>query len=153
MEPAVHDPEDASQWSEGTGDEPLAELSAIVELLRRRCAVDFSGYKTTTLSRRVRHRMIQREAADGAAYLQRLGADEAERQALCSDLLIHVTEFFRDPAVFARLADEVLPDLLRGRDPSDDLRIWSAGCASGEEAYTLAMLALDVAGRMGTPAM
>ena len=151
MEPAVHDPEDASQWSEGTGDEPLAELSAIVDLLRRRCAVDFSGYKTTTLSRRVRHRMIQGEAADGAAYLQRLGDDEAERHALCSDLLIHVTEFFRDPAVFARLADEVLPDLLRGRDPSDDLRIWSAGCASGEEAYTLAMLALDVAGRMGYP--
>src|SRR3990167_3365838 len=151
MEPAVHNPEDASQWSDGTGDEPLAELSAIVDLLRRRCAVDFAGYKTTTLSRRVRHRMIQGEAADGAAYLQRLGDDEAERHALCSDLLIHVTEFFRDPAVFARLADEVLPDLLRGRDPSDDLRIWSAGCASGEEAYTLAMLALDVAGRMGYP--
>ena len=149
MEPTVHDPEDASQWSEGAGDEPLAELAAIIDLLRRRCAVDFSGYKTTTLSRRVRYRMAQGELADGAVYLQRLGDSEAERNALCSDLLIHVTEFFRDPAVFAQLADEVLPDLLRGRDPSDDLRIWSAGCASGEEAYTLAMLALDAAGRMG----
>jgi len=148
MEESVHDPEDASQWSDGAG-EPLAELPGIVELLRRQCAADFSGYKTTTLSRRIRQRMAQGQLADGAAYLQRLGDDEVERDALCSDLLINVTEFFRDPGVFAQLADEVLPDLLRGRDAGDELRIWSAGCASGEEAYSLAMLALEAAGRMG----
>src|SRR3990167_2998029 len=83
MESAVHDPEYASQWSEGAGSEPLAELPAIVDLLRRRCAVDFPGYKTPTLSRRVMHRMTQGEAADAGAYLQRLGDDEAERNALC----------------------------------------------------------------------
>ncbi|MDY0107989.1 MAG: protein-glutamate O-methyltransferase CheR, partial [Giesbergeria sp.] len=149
MEPAVHEPEDASQWSEGAGGAPMAELPAIVDLLRRRCAVDFSGYKPSTLSRRMRHRMAQYGVADGGVYLQRLGDDEAERNALCDDLLIHVTEFFRDPAVFALLAGEVLPDLLRGRDPGEDLRIWSAGCSTGEEAYALAMLALDAAGRMG----
>ncbi|WP_119966653.1 EAL domain-containing protein [Simplicispira lacusdiani] len=147
MEEPVHDPEETGQWSDGAG-EPFAELPAIVELLRRRCAVDFSGYKVTTLSRRIRQRMVQ-PASDGAAYLQRLSEDEAERNALCSDLLINVTEFFRDPAVFAQLAEEVLPDLLRGRDAGDELRIWSAGCASGEEAYSLAMLALEAAGRMG----
>jgi len=149
MQQAVHDPGDASQWSEGAGGEPLPELPAILDLLRRRCALDFSGYKTSTLSRRVLHRMAQCEAADGAAYLRQLGDDETQRNALASDLLIHVTEFFRDAAVFAQLADVVLPDLLRGRDPGDDLRIWSAGCSTGEEAYGLAMLALDVAGRMG----
>jgi len=144
----VHDPEAASQWNEGAG-EPLVELAAMVELLRRRCMVDFSGYKSSTLLRRIRQRMLQSAAADGRAYLLRLEDDMAELQALCSDLLINVTEFFRDAAVFAQLADEVLPDLLRGRDASDALRIWSAGCASGEEAYSLAMLALEVAGRMG----
>ena len=148
MEPSADVPEDVSQWNEGA-DEPLAELPAIVDLLRRRCAIDFSGYKTSTVTRRIRHRMAQCELDGARAYLQRLDTDETERNALCRDLMINVTEFFRDPEVFAQLADEVLPDLLRGRDASDELRIWSAGCASGEEAYSLAMLALDAAGRMG----
>ncbi len=148
MDPSVHVPEDVSQWNEGAV-EPLAELPAIVDLLRRRCAIDFSGYKTSTVTRRIHHRIAQCELDGAQAYVQRLDADEAERQALCRDLMINVTEFFRDPEVFAQLFDEVLPDLLRGRDASDELRIWSAGCASGEEAYSLAMLALDAAGRMG----
>ena len=148
MEPSAHLPEVVSQWNEGAG-EPLAELPVIVDLLRRRCAVDFSGYKTSTVTRRIRHRMAQCEVDEAQAYVQRLDADEAERNALCRDLMINVTEFFRDPEVFAQLSEEVLPDLLRGRDASDELRIWSAGCASGEEAYSLAMLALDAAGRMG----
>ena len=150
MEPTANDPVDPSQWNEDTmAGEPLAELPAVVELLRRRCGVDFSGYKTTTLTRRVRHRMAQEQVGAGAQYLRRLETDEAERQALCGDLLIHVTEFFRDTSAFAYLAEVVLPDLLRGRPSTEDLRIWSAGCATGQEAYTLAMLALDVAGRMG----
>ena len=150
MEPTANDPVDPSQWNEDTmAGEPLAELPAVVELLRRRCGVDFSGYKTTTLTRRVRHRMAQEQVETGAQYLRRLETDEAERQALCGDLLIHVTEFFRDTSAFAYLAEVVLPDLLRGRPSTEDLRIWSAGCATGQEAYTLAMLALDVAGRMG----
>ena len=148
MDPSVHVPEDVSQWNEGAV-EPLAELPAIVDLLRRRCAIDFSGYKTSTVTRRIHHRIAQCELDGAQAYVQRLDADEAERQALCRNLMINVTEFFRDPEVFAQLFDEVLPDLLRGRDASDELRIWSAGCASGEEAYSLAMLALDAAGRMG----
>jgi diguanylate cyclase (GGDEF)-like protein/PAS domain S-box-containing protein len=148
MEPSANDPDDLSQWNDGAV-EPLPELSAIVDLLRRRCAVDFSGYKTSTLTRRILHRMSQCALTQGGEYLHRLSHDDAERIALYGDLLINVTEFFRDPAVFAQLADEVLPDLLRGRDPGDELRIWSAGCASGEEAYSLAMLALESSGRMG----
>ena len=109
MEPTANDPVDPSQWNEDTmAGEPLAELPAVVELLRRRCGVDFSGYKTTTLTRRVRHRMAQEQVGAGAQYLRRLETDEAERQALCGDLLIHVTEFFRDTSAFAYLAEVVL---------------------------------------------
>lgn len=121
----------------------------MVNLLRQHCGVDFSLYKTSTLSRRVRQRITQSDAPTAQAYLQRIGEDEGERKLLCNDLLINVTEFFRDPPVFAQLADEVFPDLLRGRDAAHELRIWSVGCATGEEAYSLAMLALDAAGRMG----
>ena len=121
----------------------------MVKLLRQRCGVDFSLYKASTLSRRVRQRIAQSETPTAQAYLQRIDEDEAERNRLCNDLLINVTEFFRDPPVFAQLADEVIPDLLRGRDAAHELRIWSVGCATGEEPYSLAMLALDAAGRMG----
>lgn len=142
--------EDNTQWEEAAGDsELLPELGAFLDVLRRRCSVDFSGYKTSTLSRRIRQRMALTRCEDALVYCTRIAADEAEREALCQDLLINVTEFFRDQAVFSLLADEVFPDLLRGRDPSDDLRLWSAGCASGEEAYSLAMLALDAASRFG----
>jgi diguanylate cyclase (GGDEF)-like protein/PAS domain S-box-containing protein len=142
--------ESINQWEEAPGnDDLLPELGAIIDILRRRCAVDFSGYKTSTLSRRIRQRMALARSEDATAYCARITGDEAERETLCQDLLINVTEFFRDQPVFTLLADEVFPDLLRGRDPSDDLRLWSAGCASGEEAYSLAMLALDAASRFG----
>ncbi|MBK6293110.1 MAG: EAL domain-containing protein [Rhodoferax sp.] len=148
MDPLADACSDSSQWSED-GNDPLTELAAMLEVLRRRCAVDFSGYKTSTLSRRIRQRMARSEVNSAQAYLQRITDDEQECRTLCSDLLVNVTEFFRDAAVFTQLADEVLPDLLRGRDASDELRIWSAACANGEEAYSLAMLALEAASRMG----
>ncbi|HRP95002.1 MAG TPA: EAL domain-containing protein [Rhodocyclaceae bacterium] len=139
-----------AQWDDTDADPSLLPgIAALVETLRRRCGVDFSGYKPSTLVRRVRRRMALLQCDAMAAYLARLAEDETEREALCQDLLINVTEFFRDGEAFSLLAERVLPDLLRGRDASDDLRLWSAGCASGEEAYSLAMLALDVAGQMG----
>jgi diguanylate cyclase (GGDEF)-like protein/PAS domain S-box-containing protein len=149
MEREAASEDTTSQWDDIVKDDLLPELAAFVDILRRRCAVDFSGYKTSTLSRRIRQRMAMARGEDAAAYCTRISEDDAEREALCQDLLINVTEFFRDQSVFSLLADEVFPDLLRGRDPSDDLRLWSAGCASGEEAYSLAMLALDAASRFG----
>lgn len=150
LEPTPDAPDALAQWSEPSAQEAhLPELGAFLDLLRRRCAVDFSGYKTSTLSRRIRQRMALQRTEDVEAYCAHLASNDAEREALCQDLLINVTEFFRDPAVFGLLGEEVLPDLLRGRDPSDDLRLWSAGCASGEEAYSLAMQALDTASRLG----
>ena len=141
MDQTVDPQEGLSQWSEGERSvETLAELPAIIELLRRRCGIDFSLYKMSTLSRRVGQRIAHGQDASAQAYLQRVGEDECERNSLCNDLLINVTGFFRDPAVFTQLADEVLPDLLRGRDAADELRLWSAGCATGEEAYSVGIL-------------
>ena len=143
-------PEEPGQWQDEKDEQgPLPELHLFVDLLRRRCGVDFSGYKVSTLSRRIRRGMTFLRMPSALDYHNRIADDEHEREALCRDLLINVTSFFRDSEVFQLLTDEVFPDLLRGRDPSDDLRLWSAGCASGEEAYTLAMIALDAASRFG----
>ncbi len=148
MEHPGDSPEEASQWTE-PAVEPLEELSDMLMVLRRHCGVDFSGYKPTTLTRRVCQRMARLSLSTPAIYLEQLQDNAAEREALVAELLVNVTEFFRDHEAFQQLEREVLPDLLRGRDPGDDLRIWCAGCASGEEAYSVAMLALDAAGRLG----
>ncbi|MBI1905432.1 MAG: EAL domain-containing protein [Rhodocyclales bacterium] len=143
-------PEEPTQWQEDSDDQgPLAELPLFVDLLRCRCGVDFSGYKVSTLSRRIRRGMTFLHMGSALDFHQHIAEDEHAREMLCRDLLINVTSFFRDSEVFQLLTDEVFPDLLRGRDPSDDLRLWSAGCATGEEAYSLAMIALDTANRFG----
>ena len=110
---------------------------------------DFHGYKRGTMQRRIerRARMIGRGAASGAdsltAYVDRLGHDEAELQALANDLLINVTGFFRDPEVFSTLASSILPDLVRRHDEAMPIRLWCTGCSTGEEAWSLAMLILE----------
>ena len=119
-----------------------ADLHAIIELLRVRTAHDFSLYKIGTMRRRIERRMAL--AGDGAesmlAYLRMLQGDPAELDMLATDLLINVTSFFRDPRMFELLAQSVIPDMI-GRHPVDrPLRIWIAGCSTGEETYTYAML-------------
>ena len=116
------------------------ELQPIIDLLRNGLGIDFAAYKIGTVGRRVLRRMEFCQETSLADYAARLTTDPDELEALGHDLLIGVTEFFRDPAMFQRL-EELLRDLLRDRPTSDGLRIWSAGCASGEEAYSLAMLA------------
>ena len=148
MDPQPLAPEDADQWLEAVV-EPLPQLNEMLEVLRRRCGIDFSGYKTTTLTRRARQRMARLSVLRPEDYLEMLQEQAGEREALSSELLVNVTEFFRDTEVFRQLEEQVLPDLLRGRDAGDDLRIWCAGCASGEEAYSVTMLALEAAGRLG----
>ena len=129
----------------GGASTPLAttnDLPAIIELLRTRTAHDFTSYKTGTLQRRVQRRMAMAsiETRDMGRYLERLRGDAAEVELLAKDLLINVTSFFRDPAVVATLAKDVIPDLVRTHSPELPLRIWIAGCSTGEEAYSLAML-------------
>lgn len=118
------------------------KLPEIVDLLRTTTAHDFSLYKTGTLRRRIERRMAMRSAepADMDRYLETLHTDAAERDSLAKDLLINVTSFFRDPKVFDMLAETIVPDLLRDQPRDQPVRIWVAGCSTGEETYSLAML-------------
>ena len=124
------------------------ELLPIIERLRDGLGLDFSSYKIGTVGRRIRRRMEFCQEASPRAYAVRLGEDLDELEALGRDLLIGVTEFFRDQPMFLRV-EELLRGLLIGRPAHEALRIWSAGCASGEEAYSLAMMAQIAAEEVG----
>src|ERR1700757_2018482 len=115
-------------------------LAELIDLLRTKTAHDFAAYKPGTLLRRIERRMALAAVDDSGRYLDMLRQDSGELELLAKDLLINVTSFFRDPKAFELLAKEVIPDLVR-RQPSDrPLRIWVAGCSTGEETYSLAML-------------
>jgi two-component system CheB/CheR fusion protein len=115
----------------------------IIDLLRNRTGVDFTHYKQTTIRRRILRRMALRNLQTPTEYLSVLHSDAAEIQNLYQDFLIRVTQFFRDPEAFEALKDKVFPNLLKHRPPEAPIRIWVAGCATGEEAYSLAMCLLE----------
>ena len=124
-------------------EHPPDRLAEIVNLLRTKTAHDFALYKPGTLLRRMERRMALADVDDSGAYLDMLRQNPAELELLAKDLLINVTSFFRDPKAFELLAQEVIPDLV-SRHPADrPLRIWVAGCSTGEETYSLAMLFLE----------
>ena len=114
----------------------------IVDLLREKTTHDFGPYKAGTLRRRIERRMSLHRLGppETDKYLEILKADAGEVDLLAKDLLIHVTSFFRDKPVFDLLASTILPDLARQAAPDQSLRVWVAGCSTGEEAYSLAML-------------
>ena len=122
-----------------------ADIQSIIALLQQQVGQDFSAYKRGTLERRIHRRMGLRGLPAGALarYHEELGRNQAECLALAEDLLINVTSFFRDPAVFELLETEVLPDLLANLTANQALRIWVAGCSTGEEAYSLAIIMRD----------
>jgi two-component system CheB/CheR fusion protein len=131
--------------AEPAGAEPIAVadwLPDIVDLLRRQTAHDFTLYKPGTLQRRVERRMAMAsiESDSMERYLDLLRHDRAELDLLARDLLINVTSFFRDQAVFEAMEGRVIPELIRARMPDHALRIWVAGCSTGEETYSLAMI-------------
>ncbi len=109
-------------------------------LLRRQTGVDFSKYKSTTILRRLQRRMAVHQVDSLHAYVGVLQESPREVAALFKELLISVTKFFRDAEVFATLAREVIPSIVERTRPGESIRIWAAGCATGEEAYSLAML-------------
>jgi two-component system CheB/CheR fusion protein len=112
----------------------------ILGILRTRRGVDFQHYKSSTLKRRIIRRMALSKIEDPAAYLEKLRENKSEQDALYNDILISVTSFFRDPETFEVVYAEVMPELLRVRlEKQEPLRIWIAGCATGEEAYSMAM--------------
>jgi two-component system, chemotaxis family, CheB/CheR fusion protein len=117
-------------------------LPEIIDLLRKKTAHDFRLYKEGTLRRRIERRMAMAsiETDDIERYLDVLRDDEKELDRLASDLLINVTSFFRDPEVFDVLSEKIIPNLVRGHSIDQPLRVWIAGCSTGEETYSLAML-------------
>ncbi len=116
------------------------EIHRIYELLRKSCEIDFSQYKHSTVGRRIQRRMSLRKLEDLSAYGDLLESDPAELDALYRDILIGVTQFFRDSKAFDCLNEKVLDSLMTSAKESGTLRIWACGVASGEEAYSLAML-------------
>ncbi|GAS97503.1 chemotaxis protein methyltransferase CheR [Mycolicibacterium canariasense] len=121
-------------------------FEALLRYLRDSRGFDFTGYKRASLMRRVRHRMDQAGSSTFDEYLDVLQASSDEFAALFNTILINVTAFFRDPQAWQRLQEDVIPQLLAERGPDDLIRVWSAGCASGQEAYTLAMLLAEALG-------
>ena len=132
---------DASHPSDSK-DQKLDHLPAIVDLLREKTPHDFTLYKQGTLRRRIERRMGMAEIGldDTSRYLEILRGDTGEIELLAKDLLINVTSFFRDPGVFDFLNETIVPELLGNHTLDRPLRLWVAGCSTGEEAYSLAML-------------
>jgi two-component system CheB/CheR fusion protein len=138
--PAGLPPGSAAQ-SPDAGDS--AELTRILGAVREAFGVDFTGYKSGTLNRRIDHRMALRRIDSRAEYADLIADDARELDDLYHSMLLVVTEFFRDPDAFARIREHVLPSILMGRDPGREVRVWAPGCASGEESYSLAMILVD----------
>jgi two-component system, chemotaxis family, CheB/CheR fusion protein len=122
-------------------------LTRILTHLRSRTGHDFLRYKRSTIYRRLARRMQVRKVESLSEYLDFLKKKPEEIQSLFHDLLISVTTFFRDPAAFDALARQVISKLYDTEDPAAPLRVWVPGCASGEEAYSIAMLFAEEAAR------
>ncbi len=121
-------------------------FESLLEYLRDSRGFDFTGYKRSSLVRRVGHRMEALGIADYADYIDRLEVQADEFTALFNTILINVTGFFRDPDAWQALREGVLPALIEDKAPGRPIRVWSAGCASGEEAYSLAMALAELMG-------
>jgi two-component system, chemotaxis family, CheB/CheR fusion protein len=115
-------------------------LGRVHLLLRRRAGHDFTQYKESTIARRLERRMKALQIGTVEQYVQTLERQPEEADQLFKDLLIGVTQFFRDPEAFHALGREVIPKLFEGKGSTDEVRVAVVGCASGEEAYSIAIL-------------
>ena len=133
---------------------PPVESEAVHDILvalHRRVGHDFSSYKPATTLRRIRRRMQVQGVTDFGEYQRLLLETRDEAQLLMKELLISVTEFFRDADRFAALEKRIIPRLFEGRGPGEQVRAWTAGCATGEEAYSIAMLLVECAATLRDP--
>ena len=121
-------------------------LEDLLVFVRDARGFDFTGYKRSSLARRIRKRMSDVAVASFTDYRDLLETDADEFRALFNTILINVTSFFRDTDCWTFLQREVLPELLAARGPDEEIRVWSAGCSSGEEPYSLAILFAEVLG-------
>jgi two-component system CheB/CheR fusion protein len=126
--------------------EPDEELEALLAFVRDARGFDFTGYKRSSLARRIHRRMDDVGSTGYADYRDRLEADTEEFPALFNAILINVTRFLRDTESWAYLQREILPELIAARAPDEEIRVWSAGCSSGQEPYSLAILFAEALG-------
>src|SRR6201999_805699 len=101
--------------------------------------VDFSLYKSSTIRRRIERQMMLRKIETMDKYAEYLQKNTEEVKALYEDIFIHVTDFFRDPESFEALREKTFPELIKGKNEDLPIRVWVPGCATGEEAYSLAI--------------
>ena len=127
-------------------DQNGSKLEALLEYLRDNRGFDFTGYKRSSLQRRIQKRMHMVSIKDYDQYQDYLEVHPNEFEQLFNTILINVTRFFRDKAAWEYLAAEIIPSLLSGKRPHEPVRVWCAGCASGEEAYSIAMLLAEAMG-------
>ncbi len=139
-----------AQVPRATPNEHEASLREVLAFLRMRTGRDFSYYKRATIVRRIGRRMQVNGVDDLPAYLEFLRGNPGEAGALLQDLLISVTNFFRDREAFVALEGHI-PELFRNKGQSDTLRVWVPACATGEEAYSIAMLLLEHARTLDAP--
>ena len=132
----------------GPGDDPAEdpEFEALLEFLKESRGFDFTGYKRSSIRRRVVRRMQQVGADSFVEYLDRLQVDTGEFTQLFNTVLINVTAFLRDPEAWRELSEQIVPQILAPKSRGEPVRAWSAGCASGEEAYGLAMIFAEALG-------
>jgi len=132
----------AAMILDGARTQEPETFSAILQSLQR-VGVDFSQYKQNTVRRRITRRMALHRITDPEQYTDFIRSHPEEIAALKEDMLIKVTAFFRDPEVFAALRQEIFPQITPHKDNTHPIRIWVPGCATGEEAYSLAISLLD----------
>ena len=125
------------------GENARPSLSGIIATLKAHSPINFDLYKEGTLLRRIERRMVLRHLQDSVDYHALLMDSPDEAEALCRDLLISVTSFFRDPQAYAWLEKSVVPDLIASHAAGEAIRVWVPGCATGEEAYSIAMLLIE----------
>ena len=147
--PPEAEPETRGQPAEADGTDEAA-LRQVLEMMRNRTGHDFADYKRATILRRLRRRMQVNEIATLPGYLEVLRTRPGEARALQRDLLVSVTNFFRDDKHFAALGAQ-LPALFEAKGEHDTVRVWVAGCATGEEAYSIAILLHEYAAQFNSP--
>ena len=137
---------------EGRTHEPedKPRLAQVVQILHHATGVDFTHYKFNTLYRRVTRRMVFQKMTSLLEYVPYLRKTAAEVEALYQDILINVTSFFRDPESFEALKAHVFPGLIKDRSPNDPVRLWTLGCSTGQEAYSLVMAFTEAANAVGS---
>jgi len=124
-----------------------AAFEELLTFIRENRGFDFAGYKRSSLTRRVTKRMEKMGVQSFAEYKDYLEAESAEFIELFNTILINVTKFFRDPQAWEFLEREILPKIIQNKSANQPVRVWSVGCASGEEAYTIAMLLAETLGK------